>query len=56
MLHAPSIVVEHFTMRRSKISWASSSVARAPGLHPGGRGFDSHLVHMIYVSRYQNER
>jgi hypothetical protein len=34
-----------FSTKFSTCSWGRSSVARAPALHAGGRGFESHRLH-----------
>jgi hypothetical protein len=33
------------TQGQGSRSWGRSSVARAPALHAGGRGFESHRLH-----------
>ena len=31
----------------SLVGWGRSSIGRAPGLQPGGRGFESHRLHQL---------
>src|ERR1700752_2958956 len=36
----------HPTRYLTVLSWGGSSAGRAPGLQPGGRGFESHPLHV----------